>query len=232
MKSTLAIALLLGSLATLAGPAHATPWAYPHEIAVARIYDELYGTSFHTGAHGQREDLDLLLAAHGDPMQELFTAAELPSILVIAFDTSLTAPLRLAVGSTLIDVFHPGPWTAPSRGYASDPSAPGFLGAAIDVAQLLVGAGFAGDQSFRLKVGSRVLNAGNAVRIGAPTGSDFLVGYNDGGVGHGDRDFNEPVFLVHFSPSPPAVPEPGLAVLLAAAAGALWLARPRRATRA
>jgi hypothetical protein len=233
MKTPLVTLVAFAAIVTLAAPAHATPWANPHEVPVAEVYDALYGTAYHTAPNGQREDLDLLLADHGQPMQEWFTASELPSILVISFDTDRTAPLRLQVGDTLISVFAPGPWTPPSRGLAADPGAPGFLSGAIDVAQLLVGAGFSGSESFRLKVGSHVLRASNSVRIGAPTGSDFLIGYNDGGVNAGDGDFNEPLFLVHFAAGdPPTVPEPGPAVLAAAALAFLRLARPRRAARA
>jgi len=65
--------------------------------------------------------------------------------------------------------------------------------------------------------------------IGAPAGADFLIGYNGGGVGAGDGDFNEPPFLVHIAADPSTVPEPSLALLVAAAFASLRLARPHRA---
>jgi len=166
-------------------------WPWPHEVSVAEAYNRLYSTAFdQSGECG----LDNLRGVHGIPMQAIFNSQMVAQVELLAFDTSGTQPLNLIVivgpGQTqTIELYDPGPWTPDSRGW--------LAGAAnrIDLAQLLIDNGLDPLAPFQFAVGNHPLNGASAVRIAGKEPGESLIGYNGGGIGGGDRDLNEPVFL-------------------------------------
>jgi len=171
------------------GACEGADWPWSHEISVAEAYNRLYGTAF--DQHGEC-GLANLRGVHGFPMQAIFNTEMIAQIEMLAFDTSGTRPLNLIVivgpgELATIELYDPGPWTPDSRGW--------LAGSRIDLAQVLVDNGLDPLAPFQLAVGNQPLNGANAIRLAGTEPGESLIGYNDGGVGAGDRDLNEPVFL-------------------------------------
>jgi hypothetical protein len=169
-----------------ASSAHAQAWSYPDEVGLAAAFNTLYCDGFVTGDIG---GLTELVGERGVEVPAEWTTAELATIEVIGFDTSATAPLALRAAGQTIAIFHPGPWTPPTRGW--------FPGdGPIDLAAALTGAGLDPSTPFSLRVGNTTINGTNAYRIAGAEPGESLLGFNDGGVNAGDGDANEPVMLL------------------------------------
>ena len=176
-----------------------TPWAYGMEISLAEAYNRLYSTGYSTW---DSTGLSALLGDHQGPMTATFTTAEVGSFQVLVFDSSATHKLSLSAGGLLIPVFDPGAWTPPSRGWQPDAGTP-----VVDVAALLEANGLDSATPFSFVLGAGItLNASNTYLVGGLLEGEWLIGYNDGGIGAGDADYNEPI--IHLIAPPP---EPTLA---------------------
>lgn len=198
---TLLLALALGSAA------QASPWQFPNEVSVAEAYNTLYGTSYDTD---DDSGLTALLADVGIAMTPTFNTDTFPLLRVLTFDTGATTPLSIRYGAgfaNTLEIFNPGSWTSPTRGWLPNGSSYVDLAAAIGA-----------NTDFQLYLNNTQLNASNSILIDAP-GSTRFVGFNAGGWGQ-DHDFNEP--LVQLT----ATPIPGAALLLGS--GLLGLVGLRR----
>ena len=174
------ILLSLAVMALLVSVAHASPWQYPDEVSVAEVYNTLYGTSYDTT---DSAGLAALMADYGAPMQSVWNTNLFSTIQIPIYDSGSTAAVGVRYGagfSNYAQIFDPGVWTSPSRGYLPNG------GAVIDLASL-IGA----NTDFQWVVGNTVLDASNAIAL---YGVDNLlfIGYNEGGF-TGDQDFNEPL---------------------------------------
>ena len=169
------------------------PWAWPDEISVAEAFNRLYCDDY-------REDdicgLYELASDRGTPLAPVLTTAEIAMIQPLVMDTSGQGHLFLEIldaGMMVVDsvdLFDPGAWTAPTRGWLPDSASP-----IIDLADVLVAAGYTSDTPFRFRVGGTVLDASNTYLIAGGEPGEFIFAHNGGGLGAGDLDANEPVLL-------------------------------------
>lgn len=214
MITRIAPRLVLASLLMLAAlTARATPWTYPGEISVADAYNRLYGTSY---SPDTRAGLSELVADRQLEMRSLWTTADFRFLEMLVFDTASTRSFGLGINGTFLEIFNPGAWTAPSRGWLPDVR-PLF----VDLVALLGSAGFDPLTEFSFMQGRTTLTATNTYRLETPVAGEWLFAFNDnGGLLAGDQDANEPLFCVSSS-KPCTVPEPGTALLLLAGVAAL-----------
>ncbi len=219
--------LVLASLLMLTAiAAHATPWTFPREISVADAYNRLYGTDYSADT---REGLSALVADRQLEMRSLWSTADFRFLEMLVFDTASTRAFGLGINGSFLEIFNPGAWTAPSRGWLPDVK-PLF----VDLVALLDHAGFDPLTQFSFMQGAVTLTATNTYRLGTPVAGEWLFAFNDnGGLLGGDQDANEPLFCVS-SRNACTVPEPGTVLLLltgvAALAGSHWRSAPTTAS--
>lgn len=157
--------------------------ASAQEVSVSSAYDRLYGTSF--SAQGGLPAMRQELAAH---TRSTYTLRDMRFVEVLAYETSGTSPIFLLAEGRAIEIFDPGPWTAPSRGWR-----PGGR-RRIDVAAVLAGHGIDPSTArFQFVVNGVRMSAQNTHTLVAPRRGEFLLAYNDGGIHHEDADANEPL---------------------------------------
>lgn len=171
----------------MAGGAAAGPWPYPDEISVTDAYNRMYGTTYDS----TREGLTQLVGDFGQVMQPVWTTNDFRYLEMLAFDTSSTTPFGLVVGGSFFQIFDPGPWTAPTRGWLPDSNP-----LSIDLEQFLQSNGQEATASFSFSVGSTALTAQNTYFLATPEADQQIFAYNGGGLLAGDQDANEPLFCV------------------------------------
>ncbi len=169
-------------------------FAYPDEVSAPAAYNRLYCTNWREDdSCGLRE----LVETHGTFMRSVWSTAEVAGVRVLSFDTASTKPLKLRVlapeSERMIEVYDPGPWTAPTRGWLGED--------AIDLVALLADNGLDCDTPFSFVIGDRELDASNTHRIEGRVQGEWLLSHNEGGIDMGDRDANEPNLLIIAPPS-------------------------------
>ena len=185
LLARIAITAAFVGLASVA--AHAA-WPYPAEVSLAETYNQTYCTDYATV---DKAGLDALVADHGGEMQAVWTRWSLEKIQVLAWDSSVAGKLELmahtAGGPDFFELYDPGPWTPATRGWLG--------GETIDLIAVLEDNAIDADTPFTLVVGGHELDPSNTLLVEGMEKAEFLLGYNDGGLGAGDQDANEPVIL-------------------------------------
>ncbi len=194
--------------------AGATTWQYPDETHLTDAYNALYGTNYSddmegllgAGLNWSSSDSGYLLGDYGQKSWTgVFNTAEQESVLVLAYDSAGTSPLGIWYDdgsntfSNFYQLYDPGTWTSPSRGWVNDPSDQ----SAWQVVDLVQAVGEGVSFKFGLKNGITFFSE-NSVLVRGSSGDGFLLGYNEGGFSS-DKDFNEPLVYVNPVPVPGAV---------------------------
>jgi Ca2+-binding RTX toxin-like protein len=180
-------------------------WPYPDEVSVAGAYNtvfltEVVGTPYDTASI---DGLNALVADHGGTMQTTWNPVtdNINSLTVLVFDTANIVTFGIKVGSTLIPIYTPGPWTPPSRGWINNPMGAigsGWSAGVVKIEDLLLLNGLPTNSDFSFYVGSVELNSSNTHRIDSNgTNGGFFLAYNEGGLAANDMDSNEPIIYVN-----------------------------------
>jgi len=193
-----------------------TSWTYPQEQKVTDAYNAIYGTTYSGDMEGLLgAALDGTGGLVGDhdlaPWNGVFNTNTVTDVLVMIYDSSDTRPFGVYTAdpndppgtfSVFNQLFDPGAWTAPTRGWITDPNAPGTW-SPYDLVTLL-GAGV--NFMFGLNGGANPkFSSVNSYGIAGLGGvGDFFIGYNEPFLG-GDKDYNEPLIYVNPVPLPGAV---------------------------
>jgi len=184
-----------------------TSWTYPNEQEVATAYNAIYGTSYSETTMEGLLGVGLdgtggLIGDHNMGAFSVFNTNDVGSILVMAYDSSATAPFGVWHGdgfNTFTSLYDPGAWTPDTRGWINDPNSPASW-SPIDLTVLL-GSG----TDFMFGLSNTKFSSANAYGINGLGGTnDFFIAYNDP-FGGGDQDYNEPLIYANAVPIPGAV---------------------------